>query len=217
MKGIIFCHGWASHPNFWNNLKEYFLDIPCIFWDLGYFSPINCSLPNNQELSEWVGIGHSLGFLKLLQSSLPLKTFIGIQGFINFIGHHPDLQKIRRKELSSMLYHFKYESIKVVSAFQKRCELPVIGSNTDLNIDILLSDLLLLEKDYASLVPNRPFLLFGSQKDIIVTPDLLKDNFARNPNARLVMHENANHNLGFQDGKFIYENVRKFMRDNFGS
>lgn len=211
MKGIIFCHGWASHPSFWDPLRQHLKDVPCIMWDLGYFSPINCPLPKESDLSEWIGIGHSIGFLKLLQSSLPLKAFIGIQGFTHFLGHNPALQRIRRKELQAMIALFETNPEEVVTSFRRNCQFPSYQPTGHMDKERLLSDLKLLATDYSDLMPSAPSLILGSNKDTVTPPQLLRDNFDGHHQSKLVFHETAGHNLGFNDSAFVYRHINNFI------
>ena len=214
MKGVIFCHGWASHPSFWDTLRQHFKDVPCIMWDLGYFSPTNCPLPQESELSEWIGIGHSLGFLKLLQSSLPLKACIGIQGFTNFLGHNPALQRIRRKELQAMIALFERNPEEVVTSFRKNCQFPPYAPTGYMDEEKLLSDLKLLATDYSDLTPAAPFLILGSNKDTVTPPQLLHDNFNGHHQATVFFQETAGHNIGSQDSEFAYRHINSFVQNN---
>ena len=214
MKGVILCHGWASHPSFWDTLRQHFKDVPCLVWNLGYFSPINCPLPKESELSEWVGIGHSLGFLKLLQASLPLAAFIGIQGFTNFLGHNPALQRIRRKELNTIIALFETHPEEVVASFRRNCQFPPYGPTGHMDKDRLLSDLKLLATDYSDIMPSSPSLILGSKKDTVTPPQLLRDNFDSDHQATVVFMEAPGHNLGFQDSASAYRHIKSFVQNN---
>src|SRR5688572_30283333 len=126
MIGFIFCHGWGFSPDFWDNIQIHFKGFPCLFWDLGYFGKVSRPLPTAiTSHHQWIGVGHSLGFLKLLESAELFTAMIGLQGFTTFLGLSPVLNKERKRYLKKMITQFEKNPIKTLLDFRQTCGLPL--------------------------------------------------------------------------------------------
>src|SRR5690606_16079642 len=120
MIGYIFCHGWGLDPTFFNLLCPYFRDHPVLFWNLGYFNEKYCPLPGNST-EAWIGVGHSFGFAKILQSRIPLKGLIGLQAFVSFLGKDQELNAKRSLELKAFKRKFSTSPHSVLMHIQQSC------------------------------------------------------------------------------------------------
>ena len=82
--GLVFFHGWGLGPSFWQPLATRLARYPQVFADAGYFGP-----PLSPTLTpghRWVGIGHSLGFARALQSPPTdgWAALVSVAGFSRF-------------------------------------------------------------------------------------------------------------------------------------
>ena len=206
MLGFIFCHGWGYDPSFWNNLKPYFKNHPCIFWDLGYF---NSSDLRETEISsiKWVGIGHSLGFLKLLNCSIDWYKLVGLQGFINFQGNSSSLNKKRSRDFLRLQNNFEVDPNTTLSNFHKICG-NMRPAYSKINKQTMLDDLVFLNTIYTL---KKHCLIIGSDDDLIVTKELIEDNFAQYMQVKIVMHNKGLHNLGFNEPEFVKNTIFDFV------
>ena len=224
-KCLIFCHGWGGTINFWNNLKNIFdlnlatnyLNISTFFLDLGYFgNPID-SIPfellDDPEL-EFIGIGHSLGLIKLLNLNIKFKALIGLQSFINFLGIDLKLRVLRTKALNLLIKNFALDPLATLENFYRTIGFNNFRFNQQLQLDQfrLQKDLNLLSLE-VQLKSNIPILIIGAKDDIIVPPALLLDNFSNYSSVEIKMLSDGGHGLGFKHPETIYNNITQFLYD----
>lgn len=210
MIGFVFCHGWAYDPSFWDNLKSYFKNYPCIFWNLGYFAPSNLLIPKDLTI-KWIGIGHSLGFIKLLTSPMRWHKLVGLQGFVNFQGNNSSLKRKRTRDLLKLQQHFERDAAGALAFFYKSCGGKRIHNNI-LRKEVLLNDLKQLQS-VQSLINPPPCLILGTKDDLIVTNELINDNFEQCDQVQIMMHDKGSHNLGFSEPEFVYRAISNFVFD----
>lgn len=231
-KCLIFCHGWGGTVNFWNNLKPYFcndlinqqlnLNLNNIYYlDLGYFSDNNynnINLPknilNNPNL-ELFAIGHSLGLIKLLKLNLNFKGFIGLQGFINFLGKDKQLRSKRTQELSNLIKQFNQDPINTLKRFYQFIEVKFEfkPQYANLNQAKLLEDLYLLTNmdNINTNIMNMQGLIIGAKNDLIVPAELIFDNFAAYKNVKINILSTGEHGLGYKQPGIIYQQIFDFL------
>lgn len=80
---LLLVHGWGFDAAFWNPLQAALTDIDSIAWDLGFCGqPAAPALPTDRPI---IAVGHSLGFLWLLQER-PCRwdKLVAINGFPRF-------------------------------------------------------------------------------------------------------------------------------------
>ena len=207
MLGFIFCHGWGYDPSFWDNLKPYFKGYKCIFWDLGYFGPSALPIAIDESV-KWIGIGHSLGFLKLLNSPISWHKLIGLQAFLNFQGHAPSLKRKRSRDLLKLQNHFEEDAIGALLNFHKLCGMQ--PPYQIMNIANLQKDLAILATTH-SLREKLPCLILGCEDDLIVTKAVVQDNFSQYPQVQIVMHDKGLHTLGFSEPEFVKNTIFGFL------
>jgi pimeloyl-[acyl-carrier protein] methyl ester esterase len=175
MRGYIFSHGWACCNRVWDPLLSFIPSEPVLFLHRDYFGTSDESLHLSKEIS-WIGIGHSLGFIRLLQHQFPLQAIIGIQAFTNFLGNNPILNKQRTRFLHNFNKQFSKDPTTTAHSFQKMCGIEL--HENYINVARLAEDLTLLKASHSFMMP--PCLVIGSMDDPIVPNQLILDNFSRN-------------------------------------
>ena len=231
--GFVFYHGFGFDISYWNNLAPMLKDFPCAFYDAGYYkNPQNPEnyLKKHAEVS-WVGVGHSIGFMKLLEKhkleQIKLSGIIGLQSFENFLGHSPTLRKIRTANLDAILEGFKNNPEDSLRDFIVTCN-PTSNPYTknskkihdisELDTHLLTRDLNLLKNKIV--IPNDlPHLIIASHEDPVVDKLLVKDNFLNSKysdiqyNVRFVKCHR--HSLGYDNTKDIISYFMKFVENDF--
>ncbi len=200
---FVFCHGWGFDYKFFQPLiNEYFSQVPYHCLDLGYFGEENLDLP---EDSTFIGVGHSLGLIKLASLNVKFNALIGIQAFVNFLGFDLRLHKKRELELKAMIQHFQMDPVDTLISFHKRCGVNYNSFNC-LNKAKLMQDLELLTTSHQ--LPHTPLLILGAMNDTIVSQELIYDNF--NKDVKVAMHSRGYHSLGLCEHHFVYEQIISF-------
>jgi pimeloyl-[acyl-carrier protein] methyl ester esterase len=193
MIGYIFCHGWGLDPTFFALLRPHFAHDSALFWDLGYFGDVHCPLPGD-IIETWVGVGHSFGFVKMLQTGIPFKGLVGLQAFVNFLGKKEQINAKRSLDLKAFEKKFKASPNSMLAYIQQACGMEPVQATP--HLERLTSDLSALKADYSCLLsPAIPTLLIGSADDTVVPPDLIRDNFQAYPQVRLLFHKEGGHRL----------------------
>lgn len=207
-KRFVFCHGFGFDADFWNNLRPYFSKEDCLFLDLGYFGKENMHIPIDHDV-ELIGIGHSIGLMKLIALDVNFTKLIGLQGFINFLGFDQNLNKKRRYELEDLRKAFAFMPKLALSFFYKHAGASVAKEKlSQINKNKMLNDL-----DYLAtkVEIKTSTLIIGSKDDVIVTPELINDNFASLAQVEIVMCEKGMHCLGNAQPEFVYQEIMRFV------
>lgn len=212
-RAFVFCHGFGFEPNFWQHLKPFFNQAAMFDIDLGYFDQ-----DQQPELSatdtEWIGIGHSLGFIKLLESNIPFKALIGLNAFVNFIGQDEQLKKRRTIELKALRKQFKSSPKQALAAFYQRCGLSNHKPPTKpMHIERILQSLEHLSQQHRP-VNHITTLIIGSQDDVVVPESLIHDNFLNTTNTEIIMLSKGGHALGLVSAELVYQHISIFL-DNY--
>jgi len=213
---FIFCHGWGLDPDFWRFLKPYFPEEDAFYCDLGYFGENEPSPALRERVArsagrgiQYIGIGHSLGLIKLLSLNIPFQCLIGLQSFIHFLGFNPELHEKRQQELAALTKHFTRSPIPTLKTFCKRCGLPAASDEKleQINQDNLSHDLELLSHPFDR--PQVPLYIIGSQDDVIVPPELIRDNFENH--ALIEFLDTGKHGLGYHHAEIISKKIMGFI------
>ena len=205
---FVFCHGFAFDKSFWENLQPYFIKEECIFLDLGYFS--EKYLPHlEQEDMEFIGIGHSLGLLKLLSLNIKFAYLIGLNSFVNFLGNEEKLHLKRAQELQILKNNFIAHPIATLKHFYRTCGVSIENSKiVYINKEPLLEDLEFIAKSFA-LQDESKTLIIGSKDDAIVPVQVTEDNFTN-----YILLDQGGHGLGVLQAEIIYQNIMSFLNNN---
>lgn len=209
----IFCHGWGLDNNLWDPISTYFSSEKCIYLDLGYFGKQSLDIPQTNN-TEFIGIAHSLGLIKLLTLNIKFKAIIGIQSFINFLGYDELLYKKRKPELETLEKNFLAHPKNCLSYFYKKNKLQNTKfNNVYINTKLLYKDLKILHHNF--ILPNKvPVLIIGALNDLVVPVNLIRDNFAKHANIDITIYNDGNHNLCLNYGQAIFNDINKFVNKN---
>jgi pimeloyl-[acyl-carrier protein] methyl ester esterase len=212
MTHFVFCHGFGFDIHFWEGIAPYFSKEKCSFIDLGYFNKrIENQHLHNQAI---IGIGHSIGLSKLLSMYSNFDCLIGLNGFINFLGLDQAIYKKRQTELKALRSGFLKDADTTLRNFYVRCgaaELIEYNDFSNLDLDLILSDLQWLQKEYK--LPNVPTLILSSDDDIVVPHSITSDNFREQPWVKLDSIIDTGHALGFRKPEEVYEKIMSFLDD----
>ena len=212
MTHFVFCHGFGFDTRFWERIAPYFSQEKCSFIDLGYFNKrTEIQYLDNQAI---VGIGHSIGLSKLLSMYGNFDCLIGLNGFINFLGCDQALYKKRQTELKALRSSFLKHPETTLRNFYWRCDVPELIECHDfsnLDIDLILSDLQWLQKEYK--LPNVPTLILSSDDVLVVPESITSGNFRENPWVKRESITDAGHALGFNKPEEVYEKIMGFLDD----
>lgn len=192
----LLCHGFGFSDDYWENLIP-FLDDKYEFFDKHF--KINTK-------KNYIGIGHSVGFLKLNNSGIKFDALIGLQGFLNFCGTVPAQRELLQKNLDRMISFFSKDTESSLKFFYKACgyekEIPEKFSKDD-----LITDLQMMKLSFEHC--GAPTLIIGSNEDKIVEKSILEDNFKNR--FQLEFINGVNHTLGFSQPKEVFELIKKFL------
>lgn len=191
MTHLVFCPGFSYSPDYWVNLVPLLPDFTIHHMDLGYFGdPI---IPDIDE--PVIGIGHSLGLIKLMQQNYQFKALIGLNGFVNFLGSDPHIHKRRALELDTFELLIHTSPGIALNFFHHRCGVTL--NQLSLNKERLLSDLDLLRQSFPA--PDN-LTLIATQDDIVCPPELIWDNFGE---SEVTMLDSGGHGLGYNQAAEI--------------
>lgn len=184
---FVLCHGWGASPSFWDPLLP-FLSFPFTLWNLGYTGSVDYPCP--VYTGKLIGVGHSLGFTRLVQSQLPFDFFIGIQSFIKFTPSVEGLLSLFQKNPHHAMRHF-----------WKTSHLPPLQGY---DCQKLYEDLKALQTITISL-PERYHVL-ASLNDPILPPSHIKDQFKS-----ISWNADGHHNVVAHDPKWCWEKIQAFI------
>lgn len=212
-KHLIFCHGFGFTKDYWSDLSEKFVDAEQSFLDLGYFNNPQLEPQHDTKGKINIGIGHSLGFTKLLKLDVKFDYLIGLNSFINFLGNDPSLHTQRKTELESLIYGFERAPKLTLKKFYKRCGYEHEHNYLDqLQYDTAIQDLhLLFEKQDFCKNQHVPTLIIGSDDDIITPALLIEDNFKMCTNVEIQILNHGRHALGSTELNVISQKIYEFI------
>ena len=209
---FVFCHGFGFDKSFWDHLIPYFSHELFVCLDLGYFGEENKLQIENKD-TVLIGIGHSLGLLKLLALNRKFDYVIGLNGFVNFLGSDKSLHYQRDQELKALQEHFVLNPTLTLKNFYKRCNVPMDTKKLErINKERALNDLCSLSNNF-SLPSEIKFLILGSRDDRVVPTSVLYDNFNGYSNVTLQFLGNGSHGLGFLEAPTVYQKIMDFVND----
>lgn len=202
--GLVFYHGWGLDVNFWQPLAARLSQHPQVFFDVGYFGPPqNPKVPPNHR---WVGIGHSLGFSRALQTppACGWAALVSVAGFTRFCAPPSGGEGQPRRVVERMVRAYAREPQSVLADFWARCGLanrvPLVGAvrnDTRLAADLtLLLDIDVQAQLAAMTTLHTPVLALAARDDAIVPSALTEATFAQCPHTQLVWLAQGGHALG---------------------
>ena len=214
MRHFIFCHGFGFNYHFWDNLASYFVNGKCTFLDLGYFKEPSYCIDTLE--GEIIGVGHSLGVLKLLKLQERFDCLIGLNGFVNFLGNDLCMRNKRQLELEILKKNFQKNPRITLKNFYKRCgvsSFTQFAKLEELDLEAVMSDLELLTLNFAP--PSIPMLIIAAKNDVIVPPEITHDNFPPYSNVEVDIIDKGQHGLGFLEASYVYKSIKEFVDERF--
>lgn len=214
----IFCHGFGFSSEFFQPLIDLFHPDEIINYDLGYFSnQYNSPMPKfDENTHNYVGIGHSFGFHKLVAGNfnVKFKFIVGINAFTNFLGKSPALYKKRKYEYKIFQKQFLENPISTIKHFYQRCGFNnnYLKESSKINFKKLYKDLEAL----TSILPinnNQNLLIINSMNDLVVSPKITYDNFNSYSNIKLIMMKTGKHKLPYSNPETIYKEIINFRNE----
>ncbi len=196
MQPLIFCHGFGFDKGFFDRFKALFKDYEILDWDLGYFG-------KDQKLlkDKAIGIGHSLGFLKLLEKKENFEAIISLGGFVDFLSGSSK----RKKELQNLQDLFLQDTKKGLKTFYKSLK-SSYTPKSPINSEKLLSDLALLHNSYP-FPKDIPILALHAEEDSLVTKGVFEKNF-KEAKEKIIIK--GDHLFEGQEA-FIAESILRFL------
>lgn len=197
MRNYLLAHGFGFTNDYWKNL------IPLLDGNIYFLDD-----PKLDGSKVYVGIGHSLGFLKLNNSEFKFDALVALQGFLNYCGSFERIRNIREQNLAKVknkIIENKKESLK---QFRKFCGYQE-AIETNIPLRTLIDELKMMENDYTHCGVKT--LVIGSSDDVIVPMSIINDNFAPLDNVEIAQLNNGKHALGYLETKTIAETIHKYL------
>jgi hypothetical protein len=225
---FVFFHGWGATQEYWENLLEVLRDKISLkdedFFlnELGYFNDLKKTEPEElinfvknkkNEGKRVIGIGHSIGFPKMLEFSqnysVDLDFYLGLQTFINYLGKKTNNLFIENyfQTVENFIRHpigFLEGFFQALKVDWKHLAL------TNINYPLLLSDMKLLNNKFTSLIPmleHINYKIFASLDDMIVSKESVLENFP--PEKVLFCNLEVGHIMGVLHPEWVVDELRK--------
>ena len=206
----IFCHGFGFDSLYWMNLVPFFLSQTCIFLDLGYFGKRSppLKIPRDAQL---IGIGHSLGFIKLTKLGIHFAGLIGLNGFIDFINFKANENSQRSIELRKMKQAYDLNPQSTLLNFYHRAgfENYSHANISTLDVPTLAQEFEVLNQKLDFLL-DCPTLVIGTINDPIVPHHIIRYNFSQTHVSIKILNEGM-HGLGYFKPGLIYFMIMNFL------
>jgi pimeloyl-[acyl-carrier protein] methyl ester esterase len=212
---FVFCHGFGFDATYWQAMRQHCQPHPVWCMDLGYGGATQHVMKDNlREGACVIGIGHSLGFSKLLQSGLPFDYLIGLNAFRNFLGFDAKLASKRARELAQLSTRLTRSAQHGLALFYQRTGVPApVNHWQTVNQAQLLADLSALAYPVSDL-PDIKQLILASVDDPVVPPELVWDNFAACPHVTVEILPNGQHALGYRESSLVMQRIMSFINAN---
>jgi pimeloyl-[acyl-carrier protein] methyl ester esterase len=160
---IIWSHGWGFDASFFKPLCHALPEYDHLVIDWGYFGQKHLPKPYGDQ--PLIGIGHSLGFAKLLELDFPFSRLISLGGFTRFCQTDEFEEGMSQRVLQRMQTKFKKNPQQVLIDFQVSCGYshPILPVES-INEQLLQADLDKL-MTVALLLPSIPCLAIAGLAD----------------------------------------------------
>ncbi|MDR0942768.1 MAG: hypothetical protein LBM19_04155 [Holosporales bacterium] len=189
MSNYILAHGFGFTNDYWRNLK------PLLNGNVFYYGD------SVDPSKEYIGIGHSLGFLKLNNSGLKFSRLIGLQGFLNYCGNDDKISSIMKPQLDEGIQKYKSDYRKTLKEFYTVCG--YLGDVPDsVTREDLLADLEAMKDSYKHCGADT--IIVGTPDDSVIPSVLIEDNFADIDCVEIKMLDlGIGHTLGFNRSEVV--------------
>ncbi len=195
----LLCSGFCFCNDFWRNL------IPLLDDKYEYY---NENFVENKN-EDYIGIGHSLGFLKLNNSGIKFKALIGLHGFLDFCGAGNAKRDILQNTIDRMIASCKKNPRKFIDFFYNLCGYRNIPNYQIVLVHDLIADLEYMKNAYHHC--GAQTLIIGSINDKVLDNEIILDNFKNIKNVELHYINNINHTLGFSEPEKVFKLIRRFI------
>jgi pimeloyl-[acyl-carrier protein] methyl ester esterase len=212
MTGIAFLHGWGFGPSAWARWAAAFPDRPVALLDAGYFGPERLALPEND--GGWIGVGHSLGFARLLGMEARWKGLVGLGAFLRFCTRPGHASGTPVETLDAMIARLDADPADVLARFLRRCGLKGHAPATPPaeGLARLRRDLSLLRGlDLTPPAQLPPVLLLHAADDRIAPLALAEEAHTGLAGAKRATFESGGHALPFSRVDDCLPLVREFI------
>ena len=213
---LVFAHGWVMGDWFWEPLLTHFPDHEIKFLSRTYRVDDPINEPAFTETG-WVGIGHSLGFRRLLDcQNTNCRGLVSICGFYDFVAAPGTDTRIVR----AMLRRFRSSPKSVLEKFIENCGLSNSSeaaketiAKSDWNWELLQFDLEALLTGWQrqnGQDPQQidvPILSLAASLDKIVPSTLTRCEFDNS-----IFHPAAGHGLGFKYSDWCATQTKEFLK-----
>jgi len=195
--GFVFCPGWAMPHDFFAPLQT----------ALAEFFP-NATMRNLDEADaapphqQWIGIGHSWGFVRLLRRAQPWHGLVSINGFTHFCAT-PQAPGVAREMFQQLQDGMAHDPAATVRRFYRLCGLPsALRPAEDLPFAALQREL--AELGQCDEVCPNTMLALAAENDAVVPAALTRVCFDGHPQH---WHADAGHALGWQASQWCAEKI----------
>ena len=195
----LLCNGFCFCNDFWKNL------IPLLDNKYEYY---NENFVENKN-EAYIGIGHSLGFLKLNNSGIKFKALIGLHGFLDFCGTENSKRAILQNTIDRMIASCKKNPRKFIDFFYSLCGYKYPPNYQTVLENNLISDLEYMKNAYQHC--GAQTLIICSINDKVLNNEITMDNFKKRKNVELHYINNVNHTLGFSEQEKVFKLIRRFI------
>ena len=224
---FVLMHGWGSNADYWQNLTNHLDGNDYFIYEQGYFINSGKAQTLKEQLHDFViqhendkiiGIGHSIGFIKLLETDINFDYTFGLQSFTNFLGSNPNL-KIVTENFKNFVSKFttnmsgalkeSYISSRIYEYFEEA----LFGEN-NINYSLLMEDLKSLKEDKSHLLEKiqNNYHIFGTNDDLVVPSFIIKDNFSEEKITFLDIE--TGHSLGIFHSELLMNEIFKKLKEN---
>lgn len=205
MLQIIWSHGWGFNAPFFTPMRSTLSGYNHFVIDWGYFSNPQPVMPRSDQ--PLIGIGHSLGFAKLLELGLSFDGLISLGGFTRFCQADDFKAGMPHRILQRMQTGFQLNPHRVLADFYTSCGYDALPHSVELmNIGLLQEDLQKLMRVTQTL-PSVPFLAIAGVTDRICSLNQQQTLF---PAVKTVQ---GGHNFPYVDFLPAAKLIQNFLRD----
>lgn len=198
---IVFVHGWGSGGFVWKYILPHFEEHNVHVVNLGFLGDEDITLPEGK----FIGIGHSLGGLWLLQHYPEhLSGFISVASFNCFHKH------IKRQILEQMKRNVIKDTITQVKDFWHHAGLDKSSGFINLKPAKLIEGLSWLSKWDANIPHNIPIKILASRDDNIVPEKMTRDIWK---NYDIEWVDDGGHMLPITKDEWCVKHIKKFIDD----
>ena len=205
---MLFVHGWAFDPAFWDPLRAALPEWPQAVCDAGYFGPAQ----EPALTGPVIAVGHSLGVLRLL-GRLPGQCvgLVSINGFARFSSAADYPAGVPVRMLDRMRKRLAESAVDVLRDFRQRCgDDSRFGEPRTAALRQGLEALRDDDQRAALATLPVPLLALAGSADAIVPAGMMRAAFAGRPDGDLHWREHGGHLLPVSDTDWCAAHIRAF-------